>query len=489
MTVRSLLTLAARVLPLAALAILISLSFASAQQAAAPAGDQPAAAAAAPAAAAPAAAEPAPPACAGDPDPKKAVLEKCTPNSGDTAWMMTSVALVLLMTIPGLGLFYGGMVRKKNVGDTVMTSFAITCLVTVLWAICTYSMAFTSGNPFVGGFSRAFLQGIMSDISKGIGNPNPLAPTIPETVYMCFQMTFAIITPALIAGAFAERMKFSAMLWFIGLWAIFVYAPVAHWVWGPDGFLNSANDAAVFKVLDFAGGTVVHVNSGVAGLMCAIMLGKRKDSGPAHNVVLTFIGASLLWVGWFGFNAGSAVTAGMQAGMAMTVTQIATAVAGLTWMFVEWAHRRKPTVIGICSGAVAGLVAITPASGFVGPAGSMAIGVAAGVVCYAGAVWVKSLFGYDDALDCFGVHAIGGATGAILTGVFAISEYGGTSGLIEGNAGQVLSQLFGVAIVVGYDVVVSLVLLKIIDMVVGLRVDVEIERDGLDLALHGETVQ
>jgi Amt family ammonium transporter len=481
--------LAARVLPLAALAVFLTLSFAQAQQTAAPAGDQPAAAAAAPAAAAPAAAEPAPPACAGDPDPKKAVLEKCTPNSGDTAWMMTSVALVLLMTIPGLGLFYGGMVRKKNVGDTVMTSFAITCLVTVLWAICTYSMAFTAGNPFVGGFSRAFLQGIVSDISKGIGNPNSLAPTIPETVYMCFQMTFAIITPALIAGAFAERMKFSAMLWFIGLWAIFVYAPVAHWVWGPDGFLNSSNDAAMFKVLDFAGGTVVHVNSGVAGLMCAIMLGKRKDTGPAHNVVLTFIGASLLWVGWFGFNAGSAVTAGMQAGMAMTVTQIATAVAGLTWMFVEWAHRRKPTVIGICSGAVAGLVAITPASGFVGPAGSMAIGVAAGVVCYAGAVWVKSLFGYDDALDCFGVHAIGGATGAILTGVFAISEYGGTSGLIEGNAGQVLNQLIGVAIVVGYDVVVSLVLLKIIDVVVGLRVDVEIERDGLDLALHGETVQ
>jgi Amt family ammonium transporter len=403
--------------------------------------------------------------------------------------MLTSMALVLMMTVPGLGLFYGGMVRKKNVGDTVMTSFAITCLVTVLWAVCTYSMAFTSGTPFVGGLSRAFLQGMLSDISKGIGNPNALAPTIPETVYMCFQMTFAIITPALIAGAFAERMKFSAMLWFIGLWAVLVYAPVAHWVWGPDGFLNSGNSDAYVKVLDFAGGTVVHINSGVAGLMCAIMLGKRKDSGPAHNVVLTFIGASLLWVGWFGFNAGSAVTAGMQAGMAMTVTQIATAVAGLTWMFVEWAHRGKPTVVGICSGAVAGLVAITPASGFVGPAGSMAIGVAAGVVCYLGAVWVKGIFGYDDALDCFGVHAIGGATGAILTGVFAISEYGGTSGLIEGNAGQVLNQVIGVAIVVAYDVVASLIILKVIDMVVGLRVDVEIERDGLDLALHGETVQ
>jgi Amt family ammonium transporter len=473
-----------RVLPLAVLAVLVPLSFAQAQQAApaAPAGG---AAAAAPAPAAPAA----PPACVGDPDPKKAVLANCTPNSGDTAWMLTSMALVLMMTVPGLGLFYGGMVRKKNVGDTVMTSFAITCLVTALWAICTYSMAFTAGTPFVGGLSRAFLQGILSDISKGIGNPNPLAPTIPETVYMCFQMTFAIITPALIAGAFAERMKFSAMLWFIGLWAVFVYAPVAHWVWGPDGFLNSGNDAAFVKVLDFAGGTVVHVNSGVAGLMCALMLGKRRDTGPAHNVVLTFIGAALLWVGWFGFNAGSAVSAGMQAGMAMTVTQIATAFAALAWMFVEWAHRGKPTVVGICSGAVAGLVAITPASGFVGPAGSMAIGAAAGVICYLGATWVKHLFGYDDALDCFGVHAIGGAAGAILTGVFAISEYGGTPGLIEGNPGQVVNQIIGVAIVVAYDAVVSLVILKVIDVVLGLRVDAEIELDGLDLALHGETVQ
>jgi Amt family ammonium transporter len=469
-----------RLLPLAALAVLIPLTFAAAQQAAAP--DQ-----AAPAAAAAQAA--APPACAGDPDPKKAVLENCTPNSGDTAWMLTSVALVLMMTIPGLGLYYGGLVRKKNVGDTVMTSFAITCLVTVLFAICTYSMAFRAGTPFLGGFDRAFLQGIVSDIGKGIGNPNPLAPTIPETVYMCFQMTFAIITPALIAGAFAERMKFSAMLWFIGLWAVVVYAPVAHWVWGPDGFLNSGNGDAWVKVLDFAGGTVVHVNSGVAGLACALMLGKRKDTGPAHNVVLTFIGASLLWVGWLGFNAGSAVTANLQAGMAMTVTQIATAVAGLTWMFVEWAARGKPTVVGICTGAVAGLVAITPASGFVGPIGSMVIGVAAGVVCYLGAMTVKSFFGYDDALDAFGVHAVGGATGAILTGVFAINEYGGTPGLIEGNAGQVVNQLIGVGIVIAYDFIASLIILKVVDLVIGLRVDVEIEREGLDLTLHGETVQ
>ena len=450
---------------------------------AAPAAEAPAAAAPAPATAA------TPPACVSDPDPKKAVLEKCTPNSGDTAWMLTSVALVLMMTIPGLGLFYGGMVRKKNVGDTIMTSFAVTCLVTILFAICTYSMAFTAGSPYVGGLSRAFLQGILSDIATGIGNPNPLAATIPETVYICFQMTFAIITPALVAGAFAERMKFSAMLWFMGLWAIVVYAPIAHWVWGPDGFLASGNSDAAIKVLDFAGGTVVHINAGVAGLMCAICLGKRKEMGPPHNMVLTFIGAALLWVGWFGFNAGSAVTANLQAGMAMTVTQIATAVAAFTWMLVEWAHRGKPTVVGICSGAVAGLVAITPASGFVGPVGSMCIGVAAGVLCYWGVTGLKHLHGVDDALDCFGVHAVGGMAGAILTGVFAISQYGGTSGLIEGNAGQVINQIEGVVIVLVYDAVVSLIILKIIDAVIGLRVNEEVEREGLDLALHGEVVQ
>jgi len=438
---------------------------------------------AAPAAAAPAEAAAAPPAC----DSK--VQENCTPNSGDTAWMLTSVALVLMMTVPGLGLFYGGMVRKKNVGDTVMTSFAITCLVTVLWAIINYSLAFRSGSPFIGGLDRAFLQGIVSDIAKGIGNPNPLAPTIPETVYMCFQMTFAIITPALIAGAFAERMKFSAMLWFIGLWATLVYAPIAHWVWGSDGFLSSGNNDAWVKVLDFAGGTVVHINSGVAGLMACLVLGKRRDTAPPHNMVLTFIGASLLWVGWFGFNAGSAVTAGMPAGMAMTVTQIATAMAALAWMFVEWALRGKPTVIGICSGAVAGLVAITPASGFVGPVGALCIGIAAGIVCYWGVTGLKHAFGYDDALDCFGVHAVGGIVGALLTGVFAIEQYGGTAGLIEGNAVQVLNQAKGIIIVLVYDAIVTLIILKVVDMALGLRVTEDIEREGLDLALHGETVQ
>jgi len=445
--------------------------------------------AAAPAAAPPAPAAP-PPACANDPDPKKAVLEKCTPNSGDTAWMLTSVALVLMMTIPGLGLFYGGMVRKKNVGDTVMTSFAVTCLVTILYAAITYSMSFTTGGPFLGGFSRAFLQGILSDISTGAGTPNGLAVTIPETVYICFQMTFAIITPALIAGAFAERMKFSAMLWFIGLWAILVYAPIAHWVWGADGFMSNGNGDALFKVLDFAGGTVVHINAGVAGLMCAICLGKRKDIGPGHNMVLTFIGASLLWVGWFGFNAGSAVSAGTGAGMAMAVTQIATATAALTWMFVEWGLKGKPSILGICTGAVAGLVAITPASGFVDPRGALIIGIAAGIVCYWGVTGLKRAFGYDDSLDAFGVHGVGGAVGAILTGVLAISVIGGEgkSGLIDGNAGQVLVQLYGIGVVVIYDAIVSLILLKLIDVTLGLRVDSDVEREGLDLALHGEVV-
>ena len=461
-----------------ALAILLTLptfhtSYAQTPQATAPAA----------APAAPAAAEAPPPAC----DAK--TLTNCTPNSGDTAWMLTSMAIVLMMTIPGLGLFYGGMVRKKNVGDTVMTSFAITCLISILWLFFTYSLAFRAGTPFIGGLDRAFLQGIVSDVAKGIGNPNPLAPTIPETVYSMFQLTFAIITAALIAGSFAERMKFSAMLWFIGLWAIFVYSPIAHWVWGPDGIFNSANPDAKFHVLDFAGGTVVHVNSGTAGLMAALMVGKRKDTAPPHNMVLTMIGASLLWVGWFGFNAGSAVSAGMQAGMAMAVTHIATATAGFTWMIVEWIMRGKPTVIGICSGAVAGLVAITPASGFVGPMGAFAIGVAAGIVCYWGVTGLKHFFGYDDALDAFGVHAVGGATGAILTGVFAVEAYGGTAGLIEGNPGQVLNQLVGVGTVFVYDVIVTLIILKIVDMVIGLRVSEDVEREGLDLALHGEAIQ
>jgi ammonium transporter, Amt family len=403
-------------------------------------------------------------------------------DSGDTAWMLTSVALVLMMTIPGLALFYGGMVRKMNVLATVMQSFMVTCLVTVLWTVCTYSMAFTTGSPYVGGMSRFLLMGMTLD------SVNDLAKTIPESVYMCFQMTFAIITPALICGAVADRMKFSALIWFIGLWAVLVYAPIAHWVWGADGFLNNAG------VLDFAGGTVVHINSGVAGLMCALMLGRRRgypsEPMPPHNLVLSMIGASLLWVGWFGFNAGSAVSAGTSAGMAMAVTQIATATAALAWMFVEWALKGKPSVLGICSGAVAGLVAITPASGFVDPRGALIIGIAAGVICYWGATGLKHAFGYDDSLDAFGVHGVGGTVGAILTGVLAVSAIGGDgkSGLIDGNSHQVIIQLYGVACTIVYDAIVSLILLKGIDLIIGLRVDTDSEREGLDLNLHGEVV-
>jgi ammonium transporter, Amt family len=403
-------------------------------------------------------------------------------DSGDTAWMLTSTALVLMMTIPGLALFYGGMVRKMNVLATVMQSFAVTCLVTVLWMVVSYSLAFTEGNPFVGGLSRFLLNGM------GVDAINDLAKTIPESVYMCFQMTFAIITPALICGAFADRMKFSALLWFIGLWAVLVYAPIAHWMWGPGGYF------ADLGILDFAGGTVVHINSGVAGLMAALVLGKRRGYGrepmAPHNLVLSLTGASLLWVGWFGFNAGSATAANGSAGMAMAVTQIATATAALTWMFVEWAFKGKPSVLGIISGAVAGLVAITPASGFVDPRGALIIGIAAGVFCYWGVTGLKNFFGYDDSLDAFGVHGVGGTVGAILTGVLAVAAVGGTgkSGLIDGNPYQVVVQLYGIVVVVLYDAVVSLILLKLIDLAIGLRVDRDTETEGLDLAIHGEVV-
>ncbi|MGE0747784.1 MAG: ammonium transporter, partial [Rhodospirillales bacterium] len=318
-------------------------------------------------------------------------------DTGDTAWMLTATALVLLMTIPGLALFYGGMVRKKNVLSMVMQCFTITCLVSVIWVVIGYSLAFAEGGAFLGGMSKAFLSGVE------VGSLNG---TIPETVFVMFQMTFAIITPALIAGAFADRMKFSAMLWFIGLWSIVVYSPIAHWVWASDGYLFGAG------VLDFAGGTVVHINAGIAGLVCALVLGKRRGFGTEalmpHNLVLSVIGASLLWVGWFGFNAGSALTAGGGAGMAMLVTQFASAAAALTWMFCEWAGRGKPSVLGVISGAIAGLVAITPASGFVGPGGALVIGIVAGIGCYWGATWLKNKCGYDDALDAFGVHGVGG---------------------------------------------------------------------------------
>ncbi|OCB01500.1 ammonia channel protein [Acidithiobacillus ferrivorans] len=401
-------------------------------------------------------------------------------NSGDTAWMLSSTALVLLMTVPGLALFYAGMVRKKNVLATAAQSFAITALISVLWMIIGYSLTFTAGNAFMGGLSRLFLNGM------GLDSANDLAPTIPESVYMTFQMTFAIITPALIVGAFAERMKFSALLWFTGLWSLLVYAPIAHMVWGPGGWL------AADGVLDYAGGTVVHINAGIAGLVAALVMGKRigyrHDIMHPNNLMYTLIGASLLWVGWFGFNAGSAVAASDSAGMAMATTQIATAVAALSWMFAEWLARGKPTVLGMTSGAVAGLVAITPASGFVGPMGALWIGLAAGAICFWAAVYLKNQLGYDDSLDAFGVHAIGGIIGALLTGVFAVKAIGGTAGVLEGNIGQLPIQATGVGVTIVYDAIVSFIILKVIDWTLGLRVKDEQERDGLDITQHGEQV-
>ena len=400
-------------------------------------------------------------------------------DTGNTAWMLTSTALVLMMTIPGLALFYGGMVRKKNVLATIAQSFAITCLMTVLWMIAGYSIAFSDGgslNSFWGGLSNAFL------VNMG---KNTLNGSIPDSVFMTFQMTFAIITPALITGAFAERMKFSSMMVFSGLWVIIVYAPITHWVWG-GGFLGEAG------VLDFAGGTVVHINAGVAGLVCALVLGKREGLGnesmAPHNLVLSVIGASLLWVGWFGFNAGSAVAADESAGMAMAVTQIATAAAALSWMVIEWVLKKKPSVLGLISGAVGGLVAVTPASGFVDPSGALMLGLIAGAICYWGATSLKNMFGYDDSLDAFGIHGVGGIAGALLTGVFAKSAIGGTAGLLEGNAGQVLIQLEGIVATIAYSAIVTFVLLKIIGAVMGLRVSREEEIEGLDYNEHGETV-
>ena len=405
-----------------------------------------------------------------------------TLSAGDTAWMLTSTALVLMMTIPGLALFYGGMVRKKNVLTTVMQSFATTCIVTIVWMVISYSLAFRDGgslNAYIGGMDRLLLKGMAVGELKG---------TIPESVFMCFQLTFAIITPALICGAFADRMKFSALVLFMILWSIFVYAPIAHWVWG-GGFLGGLG------VLDFAGGTVVHINAGVAGLVCAIFLGKRLGYGSEnmapHNLVLSVIGAALLWVGWFGFNAGSELAADGRAGMAMTVTQIATAMAALAWMFTEWLVHGKPSVLGIISGAVAGLVAITPASGYVDPVGSLWIGAAAGVGCYFAATTVKRALGYDDSLDAFGVHAVGGIIGAVLTGVFARQAVGGDAavGLLDGNSGQVLTQIEGVLATIIWSGFATLVILIVINILVGVRVSQAAEVEGLDINLHGEVVQ
>ena len=431
-----------------------------------------------PVAAAADATAPAAPAAAAPTEPT--IVKASEINSGDTAWMLTSTALVLMMTIPGLALFYAGMVRKKNVLATLMQSFAITCLVTILWWIVGYSMAFTPGSgPYLGGFTRVFLNGVVfmhDDMKLSVSH---LGLTIPETVYAMFQATFAIITPALICGSFADRMKFSAMLWFMGIWLLVVYCPVAHWMWEPSGWLAATQ-------LDFAGGTVVHINAGIAGLATALMLGKRqglgKEAMPPHNLTLTVIGASLLWVGWFGFNAGSAVAADGRAGMAFAVTHIATAAAALAWMFTEWLVKGKPSVLGICSGAVAGLVAITPASGFVGPNSAVLIGVAAGVICFFSSTSVKKAFGYDDSLDAFGVHCIGGIVGALLTGALVSKE-------ISGATGSVLLQLKGVSATLIWSFVWSLIILKVIDLTIGLRVTADEEREGLDITQHGESLE
>lgn len=399
-------------------------------------------------------------------------------SAGDTAWMLTATVLVLFMTIPGLSLFYAGMVRSKNVLSVLMQCFAVTSLMTVLWVLYAYSLSFAEGgvlNFLVGGLDKAMLSGVSVGSLRG---------TIPETVFMTFQMTFAIITPALMVGAFAERMKFSAMLIFMGIWLTFVYAPVCHWVWG-GGWIGAMG------VIDFAGGTVVHINAGIAGLVVALMIGKRRGYPqtpmPPHNLTYTVIGASMLWVGWFGFNAGSQLAADGVAGMAMAVTQIATATAALSWMFSEWFSHGKPSVLGIASGAVAGLVAITPASGTVGPLGALVIGIIAGIGCFFAATRLKRKLGYDDSLDVFGVHAVGGIIGALLTGVFTAEVFGG-SGLREGVTigTQVTLQSVGVVATIVYTGVFSTIILKAIDMFIGLRVDEDQEVEGLDMALHDE---
>jgi Amt family ammonium transporter len=393
------------------------------------------------------------------------------------------------MTIPGLALFYAGMVRKKNVLATIAQSFGATALITVLWTLIGYSMAFIGNDPVMPDFSYALLAPLNGDMNIA----SPLAPTIPETVYMFFQMTFAIITPALIAGALADRMKYSAFLWFMGLWLLLVYCPIAHWVWSAKGWLGLGGLGA----LDFAGGTVVHLNAGTAGLVAAIMLGKRNGLGTQnmapYNPAYAVIGASLLWVGWFGFNAGSAVEShDGQAGMAAAATQIATAAAVLSWMFVEWIVKKKPTVIGMASGAVAGLVAITPASGFVNPEGALIIGLVAGAVCYFTAVHLKNMLGfYDDALDCWGVHGIGGALGAIMTGMFASNKINSAAHgwLLDGNFHQMWLQFVDVAAVFVYCGVVTFVILAALKYTIGIRVSDEVEIEGLDINLHGEVIQ
>jgi len=414
-------------------------------------------------------------------------------SSADNAWMLTSSALVLMMTGPGLALFYSGLVRKKNVLATMMQSFALMAVITVLWGLFGYSLSFGTGNSFIGGLQNLFLKGV------GAAPDADYAATIPAQTFMVYQLMFAIITPGLIAGAFAERMKFSAMLAFMVLWSIIVYDPMAHMVWGKGGLLN-ASLGGKFPTLDFAGGTVVHVTSGVSALVCALYMGKRvgypKDAMPPHSVVLSFIGACLLWVGWFGFNAGSALAAGSLATSAFVATHFAAAAAAIGWAGAEWIRNGKPSVLGGISGAVAGLVAITPASGFVKPMPALLIGLIAGVFCYWMVAKVKAKFGYDDSLDAFGVHGAGGTLGAILTGIFAVAVVNPIfkdaqgnplpSGLLEGNAHQLLNQLVGVLIAWVLAIVGTLAILKLVDVTIGLRVSEEEEVQGLDLSQHGE---
>jgi ammonium transporter, Amt family len=437
-----------------------------------------------------------PPAAASSDSAGLAKLEQATADaksSADNAWMLTSSALVLMMTGPGLALFYGGLVRKKNVLATMVQSFAMMAVITMLWAMVSYSLAFGPGNSFIGGLHHLFLRGV------GAQPDADYAATIPLQTFMVYQLMFAIITPALITGAFAERMKFSAMLLFMVLWSLIVYSPMAHMVWGKGGLLN-ASLGGKFPCLDFAGGTVVHVTSGVSALVCALYLGKRvgypKESMTPHSVVLSFVGACLLWVGWFGFNAGSALAAGSLATSAFVATHFGAAAAVIGWSCAEWIRNGKPSALGAISGAVAGLVAITPAAGFVGPMPAIVIGLIAGAFCFFMVATVKARFGYDDSLDAFGVHGAGGTLGALLTGVFAVSAVNPIfkdpqgnvlpSGLIDGNAHQVLNQIVGIVIAWILAIVGTLIILKIVDLTVGLRVSEEEEVQGLDLTQHGE---
>ncbi len=425
-----------------------------------------------------------------------AKLEQATADaqmSADNSWMLVSSALVLMMTGPGLALFYGGLVRKKNVLGTMMQSFAMMAIITVLWGLVSYSLCFGSGNSFIGGLHNVFLRGV------GLTPDPDYAATIPLQTFMVYQLMFAIITPALVTGAFAERMKFSAMAAFLILWSLVVYAPMAHMVWGKGGLLN-ASLGGKFPCLDFAGGTVVHVTSGVSALVCALYMGKRigypKVAMPPHSVVLSFVGACLLWVGWFGFNAGSALGSGKLATSAFVNTHFAAAAAAVSWAVAEWIKNGKPSALGAISGSVAGLVAITPAAGFVKPMSAIVIGLLVGVFCFFMVIKVKQIFGYDDSLDAFGVHGAGGTLGAILTGIFASSEINPIlkdakgnvlpSGLLEGNAHQLLNQCIGVALAWGISIIGTLILLKVVDMVIGLRVTAEDENEGLDVSQHGE---